>query len=458
MAEPPLQLARQRSLRALGVSLQAMLLSAGPLIAVGIALVLAAFWWLQPNPPTTVRLATGPDQSAYDEFGRQYAAQLAAHGIRVERITTQGSQENLRLLQDGGADLGFVQGGTDELSASPPDGHGDGLLTLGNLFLEPVWVFYHAATLPDAAARRSPRAPAPDGLARFRGLRVNIGTAGSGGPALADRLLDINRMDRSHWQISHLAATPAVVEFLAQRLDVLVFVSAPEAPMVQMLLQTPGVRLASFTQSEAYARRLRFLSPVVLPRGVVDLASDLPPDDVRLVATTTSLLARQETHPALLQLFAQAATRLHGGAGWFNRAREFPNAAHSERPLAREAERQMATGTPWLQRYLPFWLANLVERMWLVLGLILAILLPLSRIVPPLYDRSIRSRVFRWYARLRSLEDALASGTRTPDSLLPELDELDRRVSGITVPLSHADALYALRQHIALIRSRLGRD
>lgn len=442
-----------QSLRELWVALQALLLSAGPIVVLAIGLVVAAFWWLQPNPPTTVRLATGPAQSAYDEFGRRYAAHLAAHGIQVEQIATEGSQDNLRRLQEGSVDLGFVQGGSDDLSARRPDEQTDALLTLGNLFLEPIWVFYREASLPAAAPRKAGAAE-PPGLARFKGLRINIGTAGSGGPALVNRLLDINRIDGTQMRLSYLAATPAVVAFLGQELDVLVFVSAPEAPMVQMLLQTPGVRLASFAQSEAYARRLRFLSPVVLPRGVVDLAADLPAEDVRLVATTTSLLARDGTHPALLQLFSQAATTLHGGAGWFNRAREFPNAAHSERNLAREAERQMTGGPPWLQRYLPFWLANLVERMWLVLGLILAIVLPLSRIVPPLYDRRIRSRVFRWYAQLRGIEDALAAGVRPQGVLLNELDELDRHVATITVPLSHADELYALRQHIELIRSR----
>ena len=139
---------------------------------------------------------------------------------------------------------------------------------------------------------------------------MNIGTPGSGVPSLMRRLWEINRVEIAGLRLSHEEQTPATVSFLNGEIDALVFVSSPEAPMVQMLLQTPGVRLASFAQSEAYARRLRFLSPVVLPRGVVDLAADLPPEDVRLVATTTSLLARDGTHPALLQLFSQAAAKL----------------------------------------------------------------------------------------------------------------------------------------------------
>jgi hypothetical protein len=224
--------------------------------------------------------------------------------------------------------------------------------------------------------------------------------------------------------------------------------------MVQMLLQTPGVKLMDFSQSEAYSRRFPFLTPVVLPRGVVDLSNDQPPQDVRLVATTTSLLAREGTHPSLLQLFAQAAKDMHSPAGWFNKAGSFPNLEHSEFPVSREAERAIRSGQPFLQRWLPFWLANLVERMWLALGIILAVLLPLSRIVPPLYQFRIRSRVFRWYGQLREIENRLYAQPQEAADVARELDALDEKVGRISVPLAYADELYALRNNIEVVRRK----
>jgi hypothetical protein len=220
-----------------------------------------------------------------------------------------------------------------------------------------------------------------------------------------------------------------------------------------MLLQTPGIRLLDFAQSEAYARRFPFMSPVLLPRGVIDLARDQPPADVRLVAPTATLVARDSLHPALAQLFVQAAMQVHGGAGWFQHKGEFPNTANNERPLAPEALRIYRNGVPWLQRYLPFWLANLADRMWVVLLAIGAVLIPLTRIVPPLYEFRIRSRVFRWYGQLRAVEQA--RDRRPREELLAELDDIDRRVSQVTVPLSYADELYALRSHIQAVRVRL---
>ena len=238
-------------------------------------------------------------------------------------------------------------------------------------------------------------------------------------------------------------------------LDALVFASAPESLMVQMLLQTPDVKLMDFSQSEAYSRRFAFLTPVSLPRGVVDLAGDMPAQDVRLIAPTTTLLARDKLHPAVMQLFSQASLELHGKAGWFNRAHEFPNAANTEFPLAKEAARTIRDGVPLLQRYLPFSFANLMERMWLALGIIVAILLPLGRVVPPLYEFRIRSRVFRWYGQLREIEERLQTQPESAQGLVDELSQLETRVEKITVPLSYADELYALRNHIEMVRQKL---
>ncbi|SFE29351.1 TAXI family TRAP transporter solute-binding subunit [Paracidovorax wautersii] len=435
-----------RRLRTALLNVRDLLLSAGPLAFLAVGLVALAYWWLQPNPPRRVTLATGPAQSAYAEFGQRYRKALAADGIDVVLLESEGSSANLQLLRDGAADLAFVQGGTGELQP----GDAEELESLGSLFVEPIWLFYR-----EDAARRVTESGRLTSLAQLRGLRVNVGTPGSGVPTLMDKLLEANRVDPARVHRTQLGQTPATVDFLAGRLDALVFASAPESLMVQMLLQTPGVRLMDFPQNEAYGRRFPFLTPVTLPRGVVDLAANVPPSDVRLVASTTSLLARDGTHPALLQLFAQAAQTLHGGAGWFNRARDFPNTRHSELPIAAEGDRAINGSPPLLQRYLPFWLANLIERMWLVLGVLLAAMLPLSRIVPPLYQFRVRSRVFRWYGRLREIEDEMETGQSTPEALRTQLDRLEAQVEKVSVPLSYAEELYALRNHIHLVRRKL---
>jgi TRAP transporter TAXI family solute receptor len=434
-----------RSLRYTLVSLREMLVSAGPLVFITIGLLVAAYVWLQPNPPKRVVLATGPDNGAYARFGQAYAQALARHGITVELRNSDGAADNLLLLSEGGADLGFVQGGSGALGPEAQDN----LVSLGSLFVEPLWLFYR-----EDSARRLKGGP-PTALTDLKGWRVNVGTPGSGVPQLFRRLLEANRLSPADLHLQQLEQTPGTMAFLAGKVDAVVFASAPEAMMVQMLLQTPGVRLLPFAQSQAYARRLGFLTPVTLPQGVVDLAKNLPAKDVPLVASTTSLLARADTHPALLQLMAQAAVELHSPPGWFNRAREYPSVEHGEVPLAPEAERAIRSGPPLLQRYLPFWLANLIERMWLSLGLILALALPLSRVIPPLYTFRIRRRVFVWYAELRDIEERAERAPAQAQALVDELDALEQRAEKITLPLAYTDELYTLRQHIHVVRKKL---
>lgn len=444
-----------QALRQTLLSARDLLITAGPLALLALVLLVGAYWLVNPTPPKRVVLATGPAQGAYGEFGKRYKEQLAKYGIEVVLRETAGSAENLALLRDmdSPVEFAFVQGGADGPRPAEEDGEPSPLLSLGSLFYEPVWIFYR-----EASARRDGGRPRLGSLAGLAGWRVNIGAPGSGVTQLMLSLLNLNGIAPEALTLSRLSATPAVVELLEGRLDAVAFTSAPESPLVQMLLQTPGIALFDFRQAEAYTRRLPLLTPVLLPRGVIDLARDQPPRDIHLVAPTAMLVAHESAHPALQQLFVQAARAIHGEAGWFQRRGDFPNARSTEYPLGKEAERFYQSGPSLLQRYLPFWLANLVDRMWVLLASLIVVLIPLSRVVPPLYELRVRSRVFRWYGKLRQIEDALEqpeSPGQPPDELLGELEALERRVAQISVPLSHADELYALRSHIHLVRKKL---
>jgi TRAP-type uncharacterized transport system substrate-binding protein len=441
------------------VSLRELVISAGPFVLLALGLLWLSYLILDPTPPRTVVLATGPEQGAYAEFGKRYVRELARFDIRVELRTTAGAAENRRLLRDpgSGVDVAFMQSGaSDVIYAVDEDTSGRVLVSLGNLFLEPVWLFYRAD-----AARRTVSDGTLDQLQQLAPLRLNIGARGSGAANLIGKLLHANKIDAAEMKLQRLPPTPAVVALLNSELDALAFVSSPESALVRMLLQTPGIRLLEFTQADAYARRFSFLRSITMPRGTVDLAQDVPPADVRLVAATASMVATDRLHPALIQLFVQAGQRIHGDSSWFGPAREFPNGVATEFPLAKEADRFYRNGPPLLQRQLPFWAANLIDRMWVVLVSLIAILIPLSRVVPPMYAFRIRSRVFRWYRQLREIEDAANQADATDAKraeLLGRLDQLERRVEQVSVPLSYADELYALRSHIDLVRKRLQGD
>jgi TRAP transporter TAXI family solute receptor len=445
----------RRTIRETFLTVRDLLYTAGPFIVLVVALLVGAYIFLKPTPPKRVVLATGSDQGAYAAFGKRYQDELKRFGIQVELRSTAGSRENLRLLRDGSkdVDIAFVQGGSSDTTRTRQEEEKEDeslpLVSLGSMFYEPVWIFYRAG-----AAKKS-----RDGILReiadFKGLKVNTGPRGSGIPGISNRLLQANLMERDDIVRSELETTPAVMALLNGSIDSMLLVSSPETPMVQMLLQTPGIRLYEFAQAEAYARRYRFLTTVSLARGVVDLSRNVPPRDVPMVAATCSLVAREDLHPALVQLFVQAATRIHGSGGWISKPGQFPTPQNTEFPLARDAERFYRTGPPLLQRYLPFWLANLVDRMWVALLSIMVVLLPLSRVVPPLYTFRIRSRVFRWYRDLRQIEDDLADGRADKQALLDRVNKLDAKVEHVSVPLAYTDELYALRSAIHMVRKRL---
>jgi len=431
------------------VSLRDLLVAVAPTAVLVLVACIVAYIVVDPAPPRHVVLATGQDNSAYEEFGRKYGDILARDGIRAELQRSPGSQDNLQRLIDGKADIAFVQSG----STSEAQAERRGLVSLGSLFTEPVWLFLRER---DAGGRKLD----VRSITQLKGLRINLGPEGTGVPKLFRQVLDVNGLEPRQLTISALENTPATVELLAGRIDGLVFSSAPEAPLIQMLLQTPGIRLFNFHQAEAYTRRLPFLSHVVLPRGIVDLGRDIPAHDVHLIAPTATLVARADLHPALIDLFVKAATEIHGGTGWFQQQGQFPSPRYTEIPVAKEAAKYYRDGPPFLQRYLSFWLANLFDRLWVVVVALAALIIPLSKIVPPLYVWRIRSRVYRWYGQLRAVEQALEnSGEEHRDEaraeLLRRLDDIEQRVNHISIPLAYADALYGLRSHINFVRQRV---
>ena len=469
-----------RLLRFSSISFRDLLTIYAPFVLLVGGLLWVAYVTIDPTPPNTIVMAAGLEGSAYQDFAQRYRTILARHRIDVRIQSSDGSMHNLHSLNTSrsDADVAFVQSGTTDGAIA--ERHG--LVSIGSLFVEPVWIFYRQAALtkvkappvivtdprvPIAVARARPvRQPVATAkkpieaitqLSELRGLSLNVGPKGSGGPRLANQLLDEgNHVDMKSLTLSYLEDTPAVVRLLDGSLDAVMLVSAPETPIVRMLLQTPGIRLFNFEQAEAYSRRFAFLKHVVLPRGIVALDRDIPHEDVHLIAPTATLVARADTHPAIIELLVQAAAEIHGGASWFQHAGEFPNDQYTEIPLSPVAERYYKSGPPFLQRYLPFWLANLIERMGVILLPIVALLIPLSRVLPPLYSWRVRKRVYRWYGQLRDVENAIDQDLEQagePDQdprdarpaarrnlsrarHLARLTDIETRVNHLVVPLS----------------------
>ncbi len=413
-------------------------------LAVGIptlALLIAGFWYaaqfIQPAPPGRVVIATGGAGGAYQRFAALYKPLIERNGIRFVERTTAGAVENLALLRaaEEEVDVAFVQGGLG-LGSDPA-----GLVSLGSIYYEPLWVFY--------------RNPEPiDQLVHLRGKRIAIGAEGSGTRKLALELLEASGATAAPTRLLPLGGLEAVGALQAGKVDAIFLVGPANSGAVWASFYSEGFRLMSFALADAYVRRWPYLSRLTLPRGAIDLVRDIPGRDVTLVAPVASLVARDSIHPALIDVLLQAAAEAHGGPGLFHRAGEFPNPRQVDFPLSTEAERFYRSGTRFLQRYLPFWAATLVDRLVVLLIPVVALMIPLMRIAPALYGWRARSRIYKWYGQLKFLEEAWRRdpGARPPEGWLAELDQLEARVNRIRTPLAFANQLYILREHIGLVR------
>ena len=424
------------------ISLRDLLLVALP----SLLLLVAGFWaaaqFIRPAPPRQITLSSGSDGGAYQRFALRYKDVLARYGIDLIEKPSAGAVENLQRLRQESVDAGFLQGGVASVD------EGDKLRSLGSLYHEPLWIFYrselaHAGEL--------------DRIGQLRGRRIAIGSPASGTHKLARDLLEANGMAAAPTRLLELGGAAAVDALKRGGIDAAFVVGPLQSGTVWTLLYSEDVRLMSLSQAEAYTRRFPFLARLVLPRGAVDLVHNVPARDVTLVAPVATLLVREDTHPALVDLLLQAASEVHGGPGLFNRPGEFPNATQVDFPLSPEAARYYKSGTPLLQRYLPFWLATLVDRLMVMLVPVLALLLPIVRFAPTLYGWRVRQRIFRRYGELKFLEAEVQEDPRraSREEWLARLARIEAAVNNMPTPLAFTDMYYTLRGHIGLVRETI---
>lgn len=420
--------------------------SFGPVVLISAAVIGVGLYFVRPAPPDTITLVSGPDGSSFRRYADQYAKILARSGIHLEILPSRGALDNLQKLKDpdSDVDVGFVQGGL--ATGTETD---DGLVSLGSIFYEPVAVFYRGA---QPIAR----------LSALKGKRIAIGPEGSGARSLALTLLKANGIEPGgKTKLVELGGAAAVQAMLGGKIDA-AFMAGDSATTsgFQKLLGAPGIRLYDFTQADAYVRRFRFLSKLELPPGSIDVGRNVPDQALTLIAPTVELVARDGLHPALSDMLIEAAREVHGRGSLLQNAGEFPAPLEHEYRISDDAARYYKSGKGFLYRYLPFWLASLADRMWVLLVPLLVLLIPSLRLVPTVYSWRIRQRIYRRYGELMALEREML-GVTTPEQredMLKRLDDIEKSVINVKIPGAFADELYVLRLHLHFVRNRLMGD
>jgi TRAP transporter TAXI family solute receptor len=401
---------------------------------------IVAYQIVGPATPKNIVMLTGEEGGAYQYYGEQFAKYLAREGIQVELRTTAGSVENLTLLDsDDDVDIGFVQGGLSNFSPT------ENVMALGSLYLEPLWLFLRS----DVEIEE---------IADLVGKRIAVGAEGSGTRPVVLNLLHAHGIDSQNSELIVVAPDELVLAFSTDDIDAAFIIGGPESDQIVDLTGLQDIRLHSLERADAYVRRYSYVSKVDLPQGVLNLRANRPETDISTVALTAMLAASDDLHPALVDLLLVAAADIHGKHSLLADAGQFPTPLYVDLPLNENAARHFERGPPFLMRFLPFWAATLVDRLWVLLLPLIGLAIPLAKLVPPAYHWQIRRRLLRLYAELERI-DPLLNPVQDDEDLttrLRRLETLDNRSVVESVPRAYKVDIYKLRRDIDLIRRRLG--
>lgn len=410
-----------------------------PVLAAAVGLFV---WALDPAPPTRLRMVTGSAGGGYHAFGLRLQERLAEEGVTLELVGTRGSLDNLRqlLAEDASVQIGLVQSGT-ELHLAPEER--ERLRGLGAVYQEPLWLFQRR----DLDLRA---------LADLAGRRIDIGSDGSGTQAVVLSLFAANEVAREPGWLA-LSSQEASAALNEGSLDAAFFVGPPENPLIRELARNDRLRLAGVRRADAYQARFPFLKALQVPEGLLDLAHNSPERSITTLAPVATLVANRSLHPALTPLLLESSRQIMRQGTLIDPPGSFPRPEPIGFALTKEADSYHRHGLPYLQRFLPFRLASAVDRYIVLLIPFLAVLLPLGKLISPLYEWRMRARVFRWYRHLHEIDARIHDGRIRghEEEEIARLRNVENELGRVELPLSYSHELYSLHLHVRYMIERL---
>lgn len=410
-------------------------------LAIAIALFAIGFViYLDPLPPSTIRVAKGQPNSGLEMIALKYREYLSHYGVRVVFVDSDGAPDDQRLVSEGRADVGFG------LSGLPPAAN---TVYLGSVRYQPLWLFY-----------RGPK-PNPGHLADFlAGKRVSVGIPGSGSRLASGKALEmLSKEARAKIELVEWNNADTLAGLKSGAIDAAFLLASFDSGNTQRLLQNPEIGVYDFTMTPALGEHLRFVEPVTLPAGAVHFSPAWPPDDVHMVAATMTLIARDKLHPATQMLLLAASKHIaQHHRDVFPRDKGFPAFVDNKLTRSPVAERYYEHGAPVLWGQAPYWLASLFDRFWAPLLAIFALLYPALQAMPS-YKRVAFDAVLANHLRdLRALE-ARFGRTKSASDLrhhLAAAQRLQEETALIRAPIGGSSTLSELLQAQAKLIEKIG--
>jgi len=282
-----------------------------------------------------------------------------------------------------------------------------------------------------------------------------IGEVGSGSHRQAMHILHLNGLTDNE-NLKALPSNEGVQAFVKGEVSSIFLVDGIESENVRILLEQPNITIANFTRSAAYTRLMPYFHEIFIPQGGVSIVHNIPPHDIKMIAPTTQLLIDKNLHPAIQLLFY----KLLKNQWWtfiFSQYGEFPAFMESTVPESPVAKHFYEKGTPFLMSYLPFWLAEFLDRIFILMLPLFAFAYPIIKSMPSYRLSRARSKMNEVYGALKFFEENLISNfdPALSDHYVNTIDQIDQHAKTLRIPKALGGEYYSLRTNIDFVRNMI---
>lgn len=412
-----------------------------PLALALFALVAALIIYAKPLPPKEVKIASGQIGSSFNLMANRYVEYFEKHGVTLKVVETVGVQESqYQLIEKNDIQSALLLAGSLKKKQSPK------IVSLGSVQQVPLWLFYRGALYEG-----------DDPFEYFPKNRISIGASGSGTQLILRELLTLHTpllfdQPQNLLQLTHADAADALIK---GDIDAMAIAEGFTSPIIQKLLKQPDIHIYNFSLAPAYEKKLPYLEMVTIPRGSLNLETIYPKSDIKMVSSSMVLLIEKNLHPAIQLLFLMASDEFGDARDqFFARPDEFPSYRDHTVPLSPVAKSFFDSGPSVFTRYVPFWVASFIDRMWLLVLAIVTVAFPLFRLLPNYRQTRVRIQISTAYEDLRQIETLLQTSQNKEncEEVLAELDALEQAMGELVIPPDHLSQYYSLCSAVNMIR------
>jgi TRAP-type uncharacterized transport system substrate-binding protein len=405
-----------------------------------VAALVMVIYFLEPTPPKKIRVA------GYATMVEAIKDYFEKEGFSVESVPSVGSIQNAELLaaEHSNVDIAFIQGGAinKELASK--------VQSLGSIAYEPVWIFYQKSLGHEVTT-----------LKELSKLRVGVGPEKGGTRPLVKELFLLDGISiegNPNFKVDSYDNNDA--EFLEGKLDAIIVVTPFLDPSIQKLLREPRAKLFNFDLASAYVKKISHIEEVVVPKASIDIQKMIPPKDIKLIATTTSLAVRKDFNKDLQFLMLVAMKNLNRNPDmlFFSRRQEFPAYMDPTIEASPVALKFYDYGIPEIMRYLPHSISGFANRFWVLM-------LSIATIIYTLTKFNIRLRAIRYrikhrvgYEKLLEIEKNISTQTlQTSDYqlILAEIDQLNLSIAKEKVPVGFESEYFQFMLATELLKNKI---